>query len=436
MRQSDEVLNKRKNLLNRLNNLVLSIDQNERIIKFNNECEQIFGYNKDEVLNSNLSDSLIPKRYHKQWKSMIKSIKKDNLMDDFKLPLLTKNGHEIMIAWAPFPVKGPKGDVGDIGFVGESINPRNDADSPIVDNIKIDVKKMEDNIDLEKTLKKLQKNYTKLEHKNIEQKNELKNLQKNNVELEHKNIELQKELKNLKTHKNKEDESEKTHGSPIGKSLYSVSDLVGGKKKREELHRIMKELEDKRILLDERETQLTNEKRSMNERRNEFCTWREKLEFLEDELKNREDELNSKQEELKQAILTGSNKPLSSSRIVTTNDIIDYPDFLNNISESAIVVQRGILKQVNDSFLNLLGYNSEELIDKSVFDFVDPEGFQSVESYYLKRIKGENISTYETIFLTKDNYKITVELSNRPTTFNGDKAEIAVIKELKKEKIK
>ncbi|MCK4902990.1 MAG: PAS domain-containing protein, partial [Thermoplasmatales archaeon] len=138
--------------------------------------------------------------------------------------------------------------------------------------------------------------------------------------------------------------------------------------------------------------------------------------------------------ELKQAILTGPNKPINE--IVTTEDIIDYPDFLNHLSESAIVLQRGILRQVNDSFLNLLGYNSGELLDKSIFDFVDPEGFQGVESYYLKRIKGENISTYETIFLTKDNYKITVELSNRPTTFNGDKAEIAVIKELKKEKIK
>ncbi len=412
MHQSAEVLNKRKNLLNRLNNLVLSIDQNEKIIKFNNECEIFFGYNKDEVLNSNLSDSLIPNRYQKQWKNMIKSIKKDKSMDDFKLPLLTKHGHEIMVSWASFPVKNQNGDVEDIGFVGKFINSWNDAESPIVKKSKINFKKL-DIDDIDKTSKKLVKR---------------------NFELEHKNLELQEELKNYKSHKIRINESGKPHISPIGKSIYSISDMVGGKKKREEFERIMKELEDTRILLDERETQLTNEKRSMNKRRNEFCTWREKLEFLEDELKKREDELNSKQEELKQAILTGPNKPINE--IVTTEDIIDYPDFLNHISESAIVLQRGILRQVNDSFLNLLGYNSGELLDKSIFDFVDPEGFHGLESYYLKRIKGENISTYETIFLTKDNYKITVELSNRPTTFNGDKAEIAVIKELKKEKIK
>lgn len=412
MHQSAEELNKRENPLNRLNNLVLSIDQNEKIIKFNNECEKIFGYNKDKILNRNFSDTLLPNRYQKQWKNIIKSIKKDKSMDDFKLPLLTKHGHEIMVSWASFPVKNQNGDVEDIGFVGKFINSWNDAESPIVKKSKINFKKL-DIDDIDKTSKKLVKR---------------------NFELEHKNLELQEELKNYKSHKIRINESGKPHISPIGKSIYSISDMVGGKKKREEFERIMKELEDKRILLDERETQLTNEKRSMNERRNEFCTWREKLEFLEDELKKRADELNSKQEELKQAILTGPNKPINE--IVTTEDIIDYPDFLNHLSESAIVLQRGILRQVNDSFLNLLGYNSGELLDKSIFDFVDPEGFQGVESYYLKRIKGENISTYETIFLTKDNYKITVELSNRPTTFNGDKAEIAVIKELKKEKIK
>lgn len=413
MHRLTEELNKRGNPLNRLNNLVLSIDQNEKIVKFNNECEKIFGYNKNEILNSNFSDLLMPKRYYKQWKNMIKSIKKDKLIDDFKLPLLTKHGHEMMISWTPFPVKNQDNDVSDIGLVGKFINNWDDAESPIVKQQKINLKKMDFDEDVDKSSKKLIKK---------------------NIELENKILELKEELKDYKANKIKRKESEKTHISPIGKSMYSISDLVGGKKKREEIERIMKELEDKRLLLDERETQLANEKRSMNERRNEYHIWREKLEFLEEELKKREDELNNKQAELKRAIVTGSNKPLQPSSLVTTKDIVDTPDFLNNISESAIVLQRGILKQVNDSFSNLLGYNSKELLDKSIFDFIDPEGFQGVESYYLKRIKGESISTYQTIFLTKDNYKITVELSNRPTTFCGDKAEIAVIKQLKKEK--
>ncbi|HEY0090679.1 MAG TPA: PAS domain-containing protein, partial [Candidatus Lokiarchaeia archaeon] len=52
--------------------LVLSIDQNEKIIKFNEECELIFGYKKDEVLNRPFFDFLIPERYSRSWKNMFK----------------------------------------------------------------------------------------------------------------------------------------------------------------------------------------------------------------------------------------------------------------------------------------------------------------------------------------------------------------------------
>ena len=37
---------------NRESSLVLSIDQNGRITRFNKECEKITGYDKNEVLNS------------------------------------------------------------------------------------------------------------------------------------------------------------------------------------------------------------------------------------------------------------------------------------------------------------------------------------------------------------------------------------------------
>ena len=75
-------------------------------------------------------------------------------MDDFKLPLLTKHGHEIMVLWASFPVKNQNGDVGDIGFVGKFINSWNDAESPIVKKSKINFKKL-DIDDIDKTSNKL-----------------------------------------------------------------------------------------------------------------------------------------------------------------------------------------------------------------------------------------------------------------------------------------
>ena len=396
--------------------LVLSIDQNEKIIKFNEECELIFGYKKDEVLNRPFFDFLIPERYSRSWKNMFKSVKKNNLIDDFRLPLQTKNGHEIMVLWSSFPLKNVEGNVSDISLVGKLITSWHDAEEPVIEHPRIDLKTTENYPYIDKTIK---------------------NLIKKNLELENKNKKLEKEIKNLQSRRNKnkkrEEDTSKTHGSIVGKSLYSLSDVVGGKKKREEIERITKELEERNNILNERDNQLINEKKSINERRNEFCKWREKLEILEEEINKREETLYNKEELFKNALLVSPYEVSSSvsPSIVTSEDIVDYPEFLNKISECAFIHQRGILKQVNDSFIDLLGYKNDEIIEKSIFDFIAPEGFPKVESYYLNRLKGDNISTYDTIFLTKDSNKIVVEISTRPTTFNGEKAEMAIIKKLK-----
>ena len=40
-------------------------------------------------------------------------------------------------------------------------------------------------------------------------------------------------------------------------------------------------------------------------------------------------------------------------------------DVINNISDCAIIIQRGIVKQVNKSFANLIGYSIDEIIKKT-----------------------------------------------------------------------
>jgi hypothetical protein len=68
----------------------------------------------------------------------------------------------------------------------------------------------------------------------------------------------------------------------------------------------------------------------------------------------------------------------------------------------------------------------EELIEKSLLDFVVQEGLSGIEKYYLNRLKGEAASSFETVFLTKDDNKLTVEVSIRPTIFDGETADVAV----------
>jgi PAS domain S-box-containing protein len=110
----------------------------------------------------------------------------------------------------------------------------------------------------------------------------------------------------------------------------------------------------------------------------------------------------------------------------------DQNTMLDDYIESAAIVQRGILKQVNQRFIDLLGYETDMIIDTSLLNFIAPEGLPGIEKYYLNRIKGEKLSTYRTVVLTKDNIKLPVKISIKPIIIDGKKAEIAVLKKLDK----
>lgn len=97
----------------------------------------------------------------------------------------------------------------------------------------------------------------------------------------------------------------------------------------------------------------------------------------------------------------------------------------------AAIIKRGLLKQVNSSFAKLLGFEKEMLLEKTLFNFVAPEGLFNIEEYYLKRLKGIEKNSYETILLKNNNGKIHVEITIKPTKFYGEIADIAIIRELK-----
>lgn len=107
-----------------------------------------------------------------------------------------------------------------------------------------------------------------------------------------------------------------------------------------------------------------------------------------------------------------------------------HQKFLDKIPECAAIVRRGVLKQVNGSFAELLGYDIKELVDKSLFDFVVPEGLSEIEKYYFNRLKGKDVSSYETIFLTSDDERIPVEINIKPVLYDGEKGDIAIVKSL------
>mgnify|MGYP005623852807 CR=1 FL=1 len=377
--------------------IVISINNHGEIIKTNEECEKVSGYSKYETLNKNFLDFLAPERYSKQWKKIFESIKKNKLINDFKLPLLTRNGHEIMISWSSFPVTNGQGNVGDISLVGRFVTAWNDAMESNIGQAKNVSLGLNENEDFFKIFKELERK---------------------NQELEKLNLELEKKLKKTKSKKTKKETEDK---SILDLQKFSIG--FKNKKKKEDVENLIKELDERKKILDQREAQLNEEKRTIDEKRNWFVKWREKLEALEFEIEDRQQDLLKKEKISSEPIIESKNE---------IDEIKGEPNVIDNINECAIVIQRGILKQANESFANLLRYNNDEIIEKSLFDFICPEGFPGLEEYYLGRLKGDDVSVYETVFLTKDNDKVFVEVNTKPTTYKNDKAEIAIIKKIEK----
>ena len=387
--------------------LILTIDQDENIIKFNDECERISGHTKNNILNQNFFDTLIPRRYQHQWKKVLDSVRENKLIDDFSLPLLTNNGHEIMISWSSFPVKDVDGVVEDIGLVGQIVTSWDDSEKvPIAEDDK-----------------SFDSGYFD------EFERVVKELEKKNVELENKNKSLEKKLDKLK---NKDSSGFKT--DVVGKSLYTFSDIFGNKKQREELAALMQDLDDREKRLNKIHEKLDKEKLRITKQKNDFIRWREKLEQLESDIESRHKWVINKEQAFEKCSLDDNN----ISRIVATDDENFSLDMFNEINDCAAVVQRGVFKQINLSFADLLGYSTDEIIDKSIFDFIEPEGLSGVEEYYFNRLKGDEVSDFDTMFLTKNNSKISVEVSTKSIVFNGEKAEIVIFKKLdvKKESFK
>jgi len=497
-------------LRNNENLLVLSIDKNGKIVQFNRECEKIVGYNRDEVLNREFFDLLIPKSYIEQWEKMFDSVKRNERINDFKLPWLTHHGQEIMISWSSFPIEHSGEAVGDICLVGRLVSPednikkssieltekemKNKVDVDQVDdkeknrllfkfrgknivfssdypvnsrdgfddvgvvasskkekNLEIIKNRLKESIETEET----NENYVDLANSNKGIDKTIKKLNKRNKELEKENKKLERDLNNLKIRlvDGKEEKMDETCQSIRKKTtnlfnryLYFLFILVGGKRKKDEFERMSRELDERKNLLNSLEAQLVNDKKNLNEQKNMFCRWREKLVELEEEVVKRRNELIDQEKMFENNLVSSLDESaremaMSSGDEVSSvgesdGETVEYHDIFGKISDCAAVVQRGILKQVNRSFVEMLGYDMEEVIGKSLFDFVVVEGLSGIERYYLNRLKGDGSSSFETVFSTKDDNKVVVEVSTRPTIFNGEKAEIAVFKKLDDQKLK
>ena len=459
------------------NFLVLSIDQDGKIRYFNKECEKIIGYYKNEILDKNF-DILIPDRHYDQWKKLFESVKNDKKINDFKLPWLTKKGQEILARWSIAPVGKDGESTRNIGVVGELIDspgkPKKDERSlPSRGDKEIIFKEIEKTNSQDKNrptlklqqpqkipaesiqktsktrevdYKEVMKEYdSKKLEKTYEEFNKtvrsIKELEKKNKELEQENKKLDKTLKKVKKPKKEKHKKQSSQNlkKTIGKWGNFLINVVGINKKREEFKKMVSELDERKQILKNLESQLNQDKINLNKNRKTFVRWRERLEQLEDEVEKRRTDLINQEEQFEQKLIDSLKhnvcvQPGSEiqGQITEEGEINqtgeeDHHEMLDKIPQGAIIIQRGILKQVNQPFTDITGFKPDEVVEKSFFDFIAPEGLSGIEQYYIDRLKGEQAASYDTILITNDEKIMPVEINIKPMYFNGDKADMIII---------
>ncbi len=68
---------------------------------------------------------------------------------------------------------------------------------------------------------------------------------------------------------------------------------------------------------------------------------------------------------------------------------LKYKLLVESVNDVICVVQDGVIKYVNPQVTNITGYSIDELIDRSIFEFIYPEDRKIVYENYTKRLSGE-----------------------------------------------
>ncbi|HKK09452.1 MAG TPA: PAS domain S-box protein [Bacteroidales bacterium] len=108
-----------------------------------------------------------------------------------------------------------------------------------------------------------------------------------------------------------------------------------------------------------------------------------------------------------------------------------WHQLVNNNPLPVIISIEGVINFVNRAALKLYGADSrEEVLGKSVLDFVPDENKKTIEKLIRKVKKGEIIKSYEQTFLTLKGEKKDVEIHTVPIVYKGVNAAQTVLKDI------
>jgi PAS domain S-box-containing protein len=112
-----------------------------------------------------------------------------------------------------------------------------------------------------------------------------------------------------------------------------------------------------------------------------------------------------------------------------------YRVVVERATDGITIVQDSILKFVNQTLADMLGYTVQEMINVDFREFIHPDGLPIAEQSYEKRMKGENTPTsYESALIGKNGQKTAVELNGGIIRYQDKSADLVFIRNISKRK--
>jgi PAS domain-containing protein len=140
-----------------------------------------------------------------------------------------------------------------------------------------------------------------------------------------------------------------------------------------------------------------------------------RIEKLESDFEERQKKLADQEKTITDHVLSNLESKEKTNdteknlvRDIPANDIVYMKEKIVNhlivdtTTDLAAVVQRGIFKQISNTFADFLGYGRTELLQKSFFVFIAPHGFEDTRKYYLNRLKALRRTRFEQSFLQRN----------------------------------
>src|SRR3989339_186432 len=112
-----------------------------------------------------------------------------------------------------------------------------------------------------------------------------------------------------------------------------------------------------------------------------------------------------------------------------------YRNLVERARDGIIIIRKGLIVYTNPFLLEKFGYKTDEVYGKLFALFVSKSERKKLEGYYKKRMTGQDApSIYETKLLTKDGTEVEVECNVGLITFQDEKSDLIIIRDLTERK--